>query len=138
MNTERTKRSFYENAWPMSFALVKDWLQRESSLRHIKKSKSRFVIFNGDFEESSGSLIPCETLSEAVTKMLSIVQNKPEFRIYHVSLWQLHGDLEGTFHRVGYSEDKGPSLWSEEFAKDNKFWHDVDRKMSDKVYKEMP
>jgi hypothetical protein len=76
MNTKCTKcenRSFYETAWPMSFALVKDWLQRESSLRHIGKSKSKFVIFNGDLEESTEMLIPCKTLSEAVTIMLSIV-----------------------------------------------------------------
>lgn len=131
-----TKHSFYETAWLMSFALVKDWLRRESSLRHIKKSKSKFIIFNADLEESEKALIPCETLSEAVTKMLSIVQSKPKYRIYHVSLWQLHGDLTGTFHRVGYAEDEiaHPIISKPRLVT---IWHELDKMMSDKVYKEI-
>jgi hypothetical protein len=53
-----------------------------------------------------------------------------------VSLWQLHGDLEGTFHRVGYIEDEVAHLALNKL--DQIFsptLHDIDKIVSDAVYK---
>jgi hypothetical protein len=131
------KESFYLKVWTHTSSAIEEFCKFHSeTLKNAVTNNFRFYIFNGDLEDGK-SMIGCESFADAVTKMLSIIQDKSQFRVYHVSLWQLHGD--GTFHCVGYSEDKTARAVIEklEDLQRNSIWRYADIELSKRIHNEM-
>ena len=140
------RQSFYVQVWPHAFDAVSRYIQKYyDSCEALERPRFKFFIFNGCLDDEAEMVIPCETLSSAITTTLSIARDRARYEsfehplVYHVSVWQLHRN--GTFHRVGYAEDEFThrainEAINEELMR-NAIWRGIDRAIAGRIENEM-